>query len=83
MDSTENSRPLTDASIAEQLRRILASVEFSDRAAAERRLSDLVRATADAGAVTRLLPHLGAALAGAANPDQRADQPGALPPGDP
>ena len=70
MDDGEPGQPLTGTAADEDLRRILASVEFSDRAAAERRLSDLVGATADASAVPRLLPHLGSALAGAANADR-------------
>jgi glutamate-ammonia-ligase adenylyltransferase len=54
----------------EDRRCILATVEFNDRGAAERRLGAVVNASADDADAARLLPHLGAALAAAASPDR-------------
>ncbi len=70
MDVSESSLPLTGLNAGEDTRRLLASIDFADRTAAARHLRSLAGPAPEDGAVARLLPHLRASLAGAANPDR-------------
>ena len=69
MDVGESSLLLNGRRTDAGARALLTSVDFGDRAAAARRLRVLADAAPE-GARAHLLPHLQAALAGAANPDR-------------
>ena len=69
MDVGESSLLLNGRHTDAGARALLTSVDFGDRAAAARRLRVLADAAPE-GARAHLLPHLQAALAGAANPDR-------------
>ena len=70
LDEIESSLLLASLSPDAGSRALLASIDFGDRAAATRRLRSLASAVPDERARARLLPHLLAALADAANPDR-------------